>query len=908
MVHLTVDGRPCEVREGATLLDAARAASADVPALCDDSRLESVGACRLCLVQVEGCSRPVTACNTRAAEGMVIQTATPEIEQARRTILRLLARQYPAAPVSRFPDKPFHRLLSRYGLEAEVGKEPPAPQVDDSHPYIHVDMSQCVHCLRCVRICSEVQGQFVWRVWGRGDTSRIRPDGDNLFNSPCVGCGACVDTCPTGALEDRATFENGHGTEWTRTTCPYCGTGCEMYVGASAGRIVGVRPALDARVNRGHLCVKGRYAYGFNDAPDRVTTPMVREGGAWKEVHWDEAIAVVAERLKRIINQYGPDSVGVLASARATNEENYLTQKFARVVLGTNNVDCCARVCHAPTAAGMALTLGTGAATNSFDDIEAASAILVCGANPTENHPIVGARIKQAVLRGARLIVIDPRRIELSRYAEVHLQLRPGTNVPLLNALACAIVEEGLCDSDFIRDRVSGWEEFREFILSWPPQRAAAVCGLDPDAIRRAARMYATAKPAMMFHGLGITEHTQGTEGVETLVNLALLTGNIGIPGSGVNPLRGQNNVQGAAHMGCDPDHLTGFVPVEVGRGTFERAWSTGIPTGRGLNLMRMIEDANQKKLKALWSIGYDIAQTNPNADSTRQALESMDLVVVQDLFLNRVARFATVFLPAASSFEKDGTFMNSERRIQRVRRVVEPRGRSKPDWQIICDVARAMGHAAQFRYDCPEQIWDEVRQVWPNGGGITYTRLEQAGLQWPCPAPDHPGTPILHQQSFARGRAALQRIEYVPTGEATGVDFPFVLNTGRTLYGFNAGTMTGRTPSASLWKEDQVTISPEDAGRLRVRDGQRVRVRSRYGQTVLTARLSNAVMRGQLFATFHTPGISVNSVTGGLCDASVGTPEYKVTAVSVEPVAPEVEQMSSETKLSESQSTPRGL
>jgi formate dehydrogenase major subunit len=883
MLRLTVNGRPCEVREGGTLLEAANAALADVPTLCDDPRLEPIGACRLCLVQVAGWTRPVTACNTRAADAMRVQTDTPEIEAARRTILRLLARQYPAAPVGRFPDKPFHRLLRRYGLAAEAGREPSPPQVDDSHPYIHVDMSQCVHCLRCVRICSEVQGQFVWRVWGRGDTDRIRPDGDNLLESPCVGCGACVDTCPTGALEDRATFENGHGTEWTRTTCPYCGTGCEMYVGTSVGRIVGVKPALDAPVNKGHLCVKGRYAYGFNDAPDRVTEPMIREG-AWKKVTWEEAISFTADTLANVLARHGPDSVGILGSARATNEENYLTQKFARVVIGTNNVDCCARVCHAPSAAAMAATLGTGAATNSFDDIEAARAILVCGANPTENHPVVGARIKQAVLRGAKLIVIDPRRIELVASADIHLPLRVGTNVPLLNALACTIVEDGLYDADFIRARVAGWDEFRDFIRAWTPERAAAECGVDPETVRKAARLYATTKPAMMFHGLGVTEQTQGTEGVECLVNLALLCGNVGKPGSGVNPLRGQNNVQGAAHMGCDPAHLTGAVPVASGKDRFERVWGAPVPTTPGLNLMTMIDAANDGHLKALWAIGYDIARTNADLAETRKALESLELVILQDLFLNDVADFATVFLPATSSFEKDGTFMNSERRVQRVRRALGPRGSSRPDWRIICDVARAMGHGKHFAYESPRQIWDEIRSVWPVGSGITYERLERGGLQWPCPSEDDPGTAILHRDIFPR--TALQAIDYVATPEKASAEFPFLLNTGRTLYQFNAGTMTARTPNAVLRWVDYLDISPEDASRLGIGTGSRVLVRSRYGSAELIGRISPTISRGELFATFHTPQAKLNALTGHQRDRHVDTPEYKVTAVTVDRIA----------------------
>jgi formate dehydrogenase major subunit len=887
MLRVTVNGRPVECDKGATLLAAIRRAGADVPTLCDDPRLKPIGACRMCLVQIKGRPTPATACNTPAEDGMDVETATPDIEQLRKTMLQLLARQYPPEPVRRFPDKRFHEYLRKYGLEGELKGTADPALLDSSHPYIRVDMSQCIYCFRCVRICDEVQGQSVWRVWNRGDATRIRPDsGGLLADSSCVSCGACVDTCPTGALEDQSMFTGGERSTWTRTTCPYCGTGCEMEVGTSAGRVVAVRPVQDAPVNRGHLCVKGRYAFGFNDAPDRVTEPLLRDANRWKPVSWQEAIQFVADGLRRVLDRHGPDAIGVLGSARATNEENYLAQKFARVVLGTNNVDCCARVCHAPTAEGMKQVLGTGAATNSFDDIEQTSAILVCGANPTENHPIVGARIKQAALRGAPLIVIDPRRIELAHYAQVHLAPRPGTNIPLLNAIACTIVEEGLFDAQFVRDRVSDWDSFRRFIASWTPETVVDICGIAANLIRQAARIYATQKPAMCFHGLGVTEHGQGTEAVTCLVNLALLTGNLGKPGSGINPLRGQNNVQGAAQMGCEPRNLTGSAPLAKARDLFEKTWRVPLPTQPGLNLMRMMDAAAEGRFKALWAIGYDIALTNPNAAATRRALTSLELLVVQDLFLTQVAEHASVFLPAASPFEKEGTFMNSERRIQRVRSATPPRGNSKPDWQIICEVARAMGKGEHFAFHSPQEIWEEVRAVWPAGRGITYDRLDRGGLQWPCPAESHPGTSVLHTETFPVGpRAALRRVEFVPTPEQTTTEFPFLLTTGRTLYQFNAGTMTMRTPNALLRPEDYLEMSPADAGRLGVRDGERMRVSSRYGQAILPVRASSSIKPGELFSTFHTPGAFVNELTSDKRDRQVDTPEYKVTAVRVERV-----------------------
>jgi formate dehydrogenase major subunit len=612
---------------------------------------------------------------------------------------------------------------------------------------------------------------------------------------------------------------------------------------------------------------------------------MIRADNKWKIVSWDEALEFTATTLKHILQERGPKSIGVLGSARATNEENYLAQKFARAVLQTNNVDCCARVCHAPTAAAMKMMLGTGAATNSLDDIERARTILVCGANATENHPIVGARIKEQVLRGANLIVIDPRRIELSRHARVHLGLRPGTNIALLNALAHVIVEEKSYDDTYVRERVAEFDEFRTFVRAWTPERAEGICGVAAGLIRQAARLYAAEKPAMCFHGLGVTEHTQGTDGVMALVNLALLTGNLGKPGTGINPLRGQNNVQGSAHMGCEPDNLTGYVSVSENKESFEQVWQAPVPTAKGLNLMQMMEGAAAGSLKALWAIGYDVLLTNANATATRRALREMDLLIVQDIFLNETAKeCANVFFPAASSFEKDGTFMNGERRVQRVRKIFDPPGQAKPDWEIICALARAMGKGDLFHYDSAESIWNEVRKVWKAGGGISYQRIEQAGLQWPCPEENHPGTTILHRDSFPIGKkAALRRIPYEPTPETTSAEFPFLLTTGRTLYHFNAGTMTLRTANVELYPGDFLDVAPADAEKLNLTDGETVRLRSRHGEVKIPVRVNDAVKPGELFATFHTPAVFLNQVTSPQRDHYTLTPEYKVTAVAIE-------------------------
>jgi formate dehydrogenase major subunit len=887
VLRATVNGTAHELPEGCTILAGLRAIGVDVPALCDDTRLAPVGACRVCVVDVEGYDRAVASCTTPLADGMEIETHSPRVESLRRELLRMMAARYPPDAADAWPDKPFHVLLRRYGAQPQTGT-PERVSRDDAHPYIHVDMNRCITCFRCVRICDEVQGQFTWRVWNRGEQTRIVPDsGTTLLDSTCVSCGACVDSCPTGALEDHSALRRDFPNRWTRTTCAYCGVGCELEAGTRDGQIVAIRPALDAPVNRGHLCSKGRYAHAYVHAPDRVTRPMIRRTGKWREASWEEALGFVAGELRRILDQHGPRAVGVLGSARATNEENYLTQKLARVALGTNNVDSCARVCHAPTAEAMGAILGTGAATNSFADIELARTFLLVGTNTTENHPIVGARIKQAKLRGANLVVVDPREIELARYADLHLPVRPGANVLLVNALAHVVVTEGLVDEDFTSDRVDGLDDYRSFIAQFAPEHVAAECGVEANAIRAAARLVAQERPAMFFHGLGATEHEQGTEGVMSIVNLALLTGNLGRPGAGVNPLRGQNNVQGAAHMGCEPRRLTGYAPIDEAREHFESVWGAPVPDEAGLDAMEMVDAAAVGSLKALWVIGWDVLLTNPQIEVTRAALRKAELVVVQDLFLNETAKeHATVFLPAAGSFEKDGTFMNSERRIQRVRCAIDPVGDAKPDWQILCAAAHALGHGDKFAFGSAHEVWEEIRRLWTVGAGITYARLDrQGGLQWPCPSEGHPGTGFLHRDTFTRigKRATLRRIAHRPTSESPTAEFPFVLVTGRALYHFNAGTMTMRTPSVALRPTDLLEVAPDDAARLGLVTGEEVRITSRYGEAVLPIDVNPRVSTGQLFATFSDPERLVNRVIGPRRDPSTHTPQYKVTAARIQ-------------------------
>lgn len=886
MIQLTVDRKPVEVEPGATLLDALKSAGREIPTVCHDERLAPSGACRVCLVSVEGQSRLVAACACPAVEGMNVTTDDPELIESRKAVLTFMAREYPGERIDAFPEKGFHRWLKLYGLEHEAQGRSDRDRLDASNPYFMFDRSACIECYRCVRICSEVQGSFVWQIVNRGPETRIVPDSlSEMAQSTCKSCGACVDSCPTSALVDHTRWREGLADSWTRTVCPYCGVGCELEVGVTANRIVQVLPARDAPVNKGHVCVKGRYAHQYVHASDRISEPMLRKGGEWEVVSWEEAIEFVASRLTELRDRHGPDSIGILGSSRAPNEDNYIAQKFARVVLGTNNVDCCARVCHAPTAAAMKSILGTGAATNSYDDIERAGTILVIGSNPSVNHPVVGERIKQAKLRGANLIVIDPKAIELAKYADVHVQLRPGTNVPLLNSMMHVILEEGLEDSEYLNRRIDGVEEFREFVRDYAPEKVGPICGVCPSTIREAARLYATARPSMSVHGLGMTEHLQGTEGVQCLVNLALLTGNIGVEGGGVNPLRGQNNVQGSAHMGCEPSNLTGHVAVSSAPAAFLERWGRPLPEVQGLNLMQMLDAAEVGQLKAMWVIGYDVYLTNPSAEKTARALESMELVIVQDLFLNESARlFAHVFLPAAASFERPGTFMNAERRVQLLRKAIDPPGNALPDWEIMQRVAQAMGETEGFSFADECAIWDEVRSLWPVGAGLSYARLEKGGLQWPCPTEDHPGTTVLHKDRFPTGeRTALKQITYIPSPEVVSDSFPFLLNSGRDLYHLNAATMTGRTENSRLRPTDTLDILPSDARRLGLEEGESVRIVSRFGEAVLPVRFDRGLRPGEVFATFHSPKVFLNKTTSTVRDRVTGTPEYKRTAVRIE-------------------------
>jgi formate dehydrogenase major subunit len=896
MKRVTVDGRPIE-SDGATILDAVRAAGADVPTICQHDRLSNCGACRMCLVHVEGKGAPVAACVTALADGMTIVTEDPKLESARRFVLGMHANRYPGTAVEADPEASFHQMLAKYGVSTN-GHVPDPTLVDDSHPYLHVDMNQCIACMRCVRVCDEVQGESVWKVANRGTRTWVHPDGPSMLESSCVSCGACADVCPTGAILDRSVLEKGRPTEWTKTVCSYCGVGCEIMAGTKDGQLVQITPSPEGRSNLGHTCVKGRYAWGFVQSDARARYPMMRERGAgpdggygeWKRVTWNEAFQHIADTIAKTVKDRGADKIMMLSSARGTNEENYVAQKFVRAGLATHNIDCCARVCHAPTAAAMRVAFGTGAATGAFEDIDYTQTILISGSNALEAHPVVGSRLRKAVRRGARLIVIDPRKVGLAQIADLHLPITPGANVAMFHSIAAVIIEEGLEDKDFIARRTEGFSEYAEFLKAYTPEKVAHVTGVAPELVRAAARMYATCSPSISFHGLGLTENTQGTEGIIALSNLALLTGNVGKPGTGINPLRGQNNVQGSAHMGSDPNYFTGYSPISnaEARERVESFYGVTLPKERGLDAVQIVEAALAGKLDVLWAIGYDIMMSHADIVRTQKALETVPLVVVQDLFMNETARaIGTVFLPAAASFEKDGTFMNSERRVQRVRKAVEPQGEALADWVPVCEVAKRLGMKG-FDFENAEEIWNEVRKLWPDGAGISYAKMErEGGIQWPCRDESHPGTVRLHSETFTLGeRAPFSRPEQKELQEPPTSEYPLLLVTGRTLYAYNAGTMTDRTKNLDLRPIDTLDLHPDDADKLGISDGDQLRIVSAWGEAQLPARRDTRVKRGEVFATFHTPAAHVNRLLGPHRDNKVNTPAYKRTAVRLERIA----------------------
>ena len=888
-MRLTVDGRPVELPDGASVLDAARAAGIEVPTLCWDARLSAAGACRLCLVRVEGRQAPVAACTTPAAEGMQVRTEDPGVQADVRTTLELIVSELPERALEVPAERSeLVRLCNSLGVEhSRFTGAKHARGIDHSHPYVKLDRDLCIACGRCVRMCDEVQGTFALELGGRGfDTAVVPGTTGTWAESDCVACGGCADTCPTGALSEPGLLDPRPIEAATTTTCGYCGVGCTLEVHVRDGAVAAVKPARDGPVNRGHACVKGRFAHAFVRSPERLTRPLVKRDGRFEEVEWGEAIRTVADGLARIREQHGPRAIAAISSARCTNEENYLLQKLMRVGIGTNSIDNCSRLCHAPSAAGLTATFGISGGTNRFDDFDRADCFLLAGSNATEAHPVVGARLKQRVIEGAGLVVVDPRRIELARYADVHLQGHPGSNVAVFNGLARVLVDEGLLDEVFARERADGLDELRALLADYSPERVEELSGVPAADLRRAARIYGEADAAAIVYGLGITEHAHGTDGVRTLANLAILTGNVGTAhGCGVNPLRGQNNVQGASDVGALPDLLPGYQPLRDDDAVrrCEEVWGVELDREIGMRIPAMFDAAIGGQLKALWVMGEDIAQTDPDTAHVEAAMAACEIVVSQEIFMSRTAERADVVLPSASFFEKDGTFVNFDRRFQRVRPALAPPGDARTDFDIVNLVAGALG--VDLGCPSPAEAMAELARVAPLFAGISHARLDRDGpLHWPCRSPDDPGEAVLHLNGFAtpNGRAQLAARPYVPPGEQVDADYPFVLVTGRRLEHYNAGTMTRRTANIELVPQELLEVNPDDAAELGISDGDRVEVASRRGAITLSADITERVASGELFMGFHFPDALANVLTSDETDEVTDCPEYKVTSVRI--------------------------
>jgi formate dehydrogenase alpha subunit len=878
-----INGANVEIRSGETILQTAQRAGVEIPTLCYAEHLLPEGGCRLCLVETNRGRRPVAACSTPFLPGMEIKTHTPEIEALRRDVLSLyLGTDGAAGFISDGRNSQFTRLLQKYGLPVPEGASGAPATIDASHTYLRFNPQLCINCRRCLNACEQIQGQFVYSIADRGPNAHlIFGPGEAFAASACVSCGACVDQCPTFAISDRDRLAAVPAESVTQSVCGYCGVGCRIEIEAATNKVLRVRGVAGAAVNRGHLCVKGRYAHAFHHSPDRLTRPLKRVGNEFVPISWKEALVFAAERLGAIRDQHGPNALGAFTSSRSTNEACYLLQKLFRAVLGTNNVDCCARVCHSSTALALQLVTGTGAASASYEDIELARMIVLSGSNATEGHPVIGARLKQAVLRGAKLIVIDPRRIELAEYADIHLQLRPGTNVALFNGLAKVLIEEGLIDTSYVNERTEGIEELRTFLGGLSLDSVVAVTGISVEHIRDAARLIAKNSPALFVTGLGLSELHQGTDSVKTLCNIGMLTGSIGRPGAGMQPLRGQNNVQGSADMGSMPNLVTGYQPLGdfAVRQRLQKIWGAVLPEEPGLTIPEMIDAATSGQIRSLWIMGEDIVQSDPNEAHVIEGLSKLDFLIVQELFFSETARFAHLVLPAAAALEQEGTFTNGERRIQHVRPAVQPPGEALPDWLAVRDVGRAMG--AAWTYETPAQVMDEIARVAPKlFGGVSYDRLAGDGLQWPCPTREHPGTSRVHAEGFMRGRGKLSAITYAESPERTSEEFPFILVTGRVLEHYNVGTMTRRTPNRELVPEDVLEVNPNDALREGISEGEIVEIESQWGLTAMRVRLSLRVAPRTLFAAFHYPETHTNRLTGSCVDPDSKCPNYKVTAV----------------------------
>jgi len=885
-----------EYKDGETILNfVKRVVSEDIiPTLCDAPNLEAFGSCRVCSVEValekDGKVKTMAACHTPVMPNSYIYPDSESIQELRKNIIELVLTDHPldclTCEVS--GNCELQDVAASVGI-TEVrypeGANHLGQDRDVTHPYMRSELSKCINCYRCVRACDEVQGQFVLSMAGRGfDAHIVKGNNESFMDSDCVSCGACAQACPTNAISDVFQSKSVKATEKTRTICTYCGVGCNLEVSTKNGKILSIQAPYDAEVNQGHTCLKGRYAFKFYDHPERLDSPMIKRNGEFEKVSWEEVYDHITGNLTKFKTEFGPNSIAGISSSRCPNEENYLMQKFFRAVIQTNNIDGCARVCHSPTALGMQRTFGTGAATNSVDDLKDTNCIMVIGANPTSGHPVTGAKMKQFAMKQDNVtIVIDPRKTEIAKYADHHLALRPGTNVAVLNMMMYYIITEGLADADFIANRTEGFEDFKTELMNIDLDKLEEVSGVDRNDVKAAAIAYASAPNAMSFHGLGVTEHSQGTFTVMQIADLALMTGNIGRRGVGVNPLRGQNNVQGSADMGVQPHQGAGYSDVTDNEANkkYNEFYGVTVPKEIGLKIPEMFDAALDGKLKAIWIIGEDVVQTDPNTQKVIKALENTEMVIVQELFMTETAKYADVILPGASFLEKSGTFTNGERRVQRVNKVVEPIPGCKPDGEIIIDIMNRMGYE-QASYT-PDGMLEEISQIVPFFAGITWDNLGENGKQWPV-APDGTDTQILHTEEFKRGKGHFEYNAFKETEEIiqNGKDYPFILTTNRDLEHYNCGAMTRRTGNVKIHTKDVLWIHPDDAKNNAIADGDMVCLESPRGKIDIEAWVTEDLNPGILSTTFHFPEIMVNNVTSDVHDSEAMCPEYKVVSVRI--------------------------
>ncbi len=899
LVTLTIDDREVTVPEGTSIMRASILAGINVPKLCATDSLEPFGSCRLCVVEIEGRRGYPASCTTPVAPGLKVHTQTPKLADIRRGTMELYISDHPldCLTCAANGDCELQDMAGAVGLREvrydDKGENHLKAVKDESNPYFTFDPSKCIVCSRCVRACEETQGTYALTISGRGFESKVAAGINNFMESECVSCGACVQACPTATLMEKTVIEAGTPEHSVTTTCAYCGVGCSFNAEMKGEEVVRMTPNKNGGANHGHSCVKGRFAWGYATHQDRITTPMIRKNisDPWQTVSWDEAINYAASELNRIKNQYGKDAIGGITSSRCTNEEVYVTQKLVRAAIGVNNVDTCARVCHSPTGYGLKQTLGESAGTQTFDSVMAADVIFVIGANPTDGHPVFASQMKRRLRAGAKLIIADPREIDLVDNsphirADYHLKLRPGTNVALISALGHVIVTEGLVDEAFVKERCE-WDSFvawRDFVshADNSPEALAEVIGVDAASLRAAARLYATGGNAAIYYGLGVTEHSQGSTMVMGIANLAMATANVGREGVGVNPLRGQNNVQGSCDMGSMPHEYPGYrhVSDEATRALFESAWGRPLSAEPGLRIPNMLDYAIEGSFKALYCVGEDIAQSDPDTQHVTHALESMECVIVQDLFLNETAMYAHVFFPGASFLEKSGTFTNAERRISPVRRVMAPKNGFE-DWEITAKLSAAMGY--EMKYNHASEIMDEIAALTPTFSGVSFKKLDELGsIQWPC-NDEHPeGTPTMHVDEFVRGKGKFFVTDYVPTTEKVTAKYPLILTTGRILSQYNVGAQTRRTKNVSWHHEDLVEIHPHDAEERGVKEGDWVGINSRAGETVLRVKITDRVQLGVIYTTFHHPESGANVITTDNSDWATNCPEFKVTAVQV--------------------------